>query len=113
MGEEQVISTINFHSDTARNRYALEAREAEERARSASVKKCLRLRKKANRQVILRGVAALVVCTLVWLAGFFGLMDGRLTVPLMGAVCTWFGFWFGAWVQFMWANGGLLNVEAK
>lgn len=120
MGDEKVISAVNERSDQARNRAKLEARiseaqamEAEEKARAAAAKKAMRLRKKANRQIILRAVAALVVCTLFWLAGFFGLMDGRLTVPVMGTVCSWFGFWFGAWVQFMWADGGLLNVNAE
>ena len=119
MGDE-AISAVNANSDKARNRAKLEARmieaqavEAVEQAHVAYKANVARARRKANRQFIIRTVLTILVCALIWLAGFFGLMDVRLSVPLAGAVGAWFAFWFGAWVQFMWAKGGLLNVEVK
>lgn len=117
---DDAIAAVNENADKARKRdrdsagqISAKARVEMEKSLEAAAKKGRRLRKKATRQFVLRAVAAVVVCTLFWLAGFFGLMDARLTMPIMGTVGSWLGFWLGAWVQFMWADGGLLNVNAE
>lgn len=116
---DDAIAVVNENAEKAMKKEFVASGQAAARARAdmekaleAAAKKGRRLRKKATRQFVTRAVAAVVVCTLFWLAGFFGLMDARLTMPVIGTVGSWLGFWLGAWVQFMWADGGLLNVNA-
>lgn len=66
-------------------------------------------RRKATRAIIWR----LIFCLVVWggltVAQICGLISVWLAVPLAAAVMVWAAFWAGAWVQFMYCKGGLLD----
>lgn len=82
---------------------ALREWEAQEERRKA------RQRRQATRGFLLRAVMA------VWLMWAFavseanGLIDPRLASWILTAIATWGAAWLGAWVQFMWAEGGLFK----
>lgn len=109
----EMFEGINAHADQAWEHEQSRAAQVKEAAKAVAAVKVRLRRKKATRGIIVRATAAVIVCASLWLAGFFGLMDVRLTVPLMGTAFAWLAFWTGVWAQFMWPRGGLLNVNAE
>lgn len=69
-----------------------------------------RARKKATGAFIRRAVVATVLVIGLWMAMVFDLIVPVLAIPLEAGVMIWIGIWFGAWMQFMFADGGLLDV---
>ena len=84
-------------------RLAYEQRQAE-RKREAQAK-----RNKATRTLLTRTAGAALVCLALWLAGKFELMNLTLILCLYAAIFSWLCIWIGAWIQFMWCKGGLLE----
>lgn len=108
----ELFETIEMKADKAKaeaknraeaDRVAHEARQ-EERKRSAQVK-----RKKAAVALLARVAFAVLLVVSVWAAGKFGLVAEQLTVWLYAAIGSWLAYWFGAFVQFMYCKGGLLE----
>lgn len=84
-------------------RLAYEEKQAE-RKRAAKAK-----RVKATRTLLTRAAGAALVCLALWLAGKFDLMNDNLVLCLYAAIFSWLCIWVGAWIQFMWCKGGLLE----
>lgn len=66
-------------------------------------------RRKATRAMALRLAVAVVICVLLSLAGKVGMMDRVLIRFVYVGLAAWASFWFGAWWQFMYCKGGLLQ----
>ena len=84
-------------------RIANEERQAE-RKRAAKAK-----RDRATRTLLSRVGSAAIVCLGLWLAGKFELMNVSLVLCLYAAIFSWLCVWIGAWIQFMFCKGGLLE----
>lgn len=82
---------------------ALREWEAQEERRKA------RQRRQATRGFLLRAVTAVVAVWALALAERSDLIDPRLASWMVTAVATWGAAWLGAWMQFMWAEGGLFK----
>ena len=87
---------------------AVEAGNQQKQKEAAIEKR--RARKKATRTFIRRAVVAIVLIVGICLAMEFDLIVPLLAIPLEAGVMIWIGVWFGAWLQFMFADGGLLDV---
>ena len=66
-------------------------------------------REKANRALLIRAVACTVIIIGLWVASVFDLMAVQLARPVVAAVFAYLAFWVGAWCQFTWCKGGLLE----
>ena len=66
-------------------------------------------RQKALRDLIIRAVACTLIIIGLWVASACGLMAAQLGRPLVAAVFAYLAFWAGAWCQFAWCKGGLLE----
>lgn len=101
----ELFDTINMKAlDSAEiERAAAEEKQAE-RKRAAKAK-----RAKATYTLLTRVGSAALVCLLLWLAGKFDLMNDNLVLCLYAAIFSWLCIWIGAWVQFMFCKGGLLE----
>lgn len=86
-----------------RERLAYEERQLELK-RSALAK-----RRKATRSMVIRLLATIALVVSMSLAGKYGLMDRSLIRGIYVALAAWISFWLGAWSQFMWCKGGLLQ----
>ena len=108
----ELFETIEMKADrakvNAKNKAEAEkaAQEAyeEERRRAARAKRC-----KATRRMVIRLAITLALVVGLWLAGKFGLIAEQLIVWMYGAVASWFAYWLGAYVQFMWCRGGYME----
>lgn len=67
-------------------------------------------RKKAKRAMFIRAIIATSLILILYLLAVPGLMSWYIALPLIAAVGVWLAVWFGAWLQFMFAEGGLLDV---
>lgn len=67
-------------------------------------------RKKATRVLLLRAIIASSVAAACLLFAIFDLMAWALAVPLIAIAGVWLSVWFGAWLQFRFAEGGLLDA---
>ncbi len=111
--EKNMMDTINDRSALAeelRMRQETAALLAEENRKKLQREKQIRVRKRATKEVILRGVVTVLACVLLWICMGFGLVAqplGFLCMALALAVQT---FYIGAWMQFIHAKGGFLNV---
>ena len=84
-------------------RLAYEEKQAE-RKRAAKAK-----RQKATVTLMTRIGSAALICLALWLAGKFDLMADSLVLCLYAAIFSWLCIWIGAWIQFMFCKGGLLE----
>lgn len=105
-----------FEENAARaDEAARQASEDLERANNAYITrqeaKRQKARNKATRSLVVKAALVLAICICLMLAMRFDLMSTLFGVPCMAAALAWLTFWLGAWVQFMWAKGGLLNVS--
>jgi hypothetical protein len=66
-------------------------------------------REKALRSLIIRAIACAVILVGLWVTSVFGLMAVQLARPLVASVSVYLAFWAGAWCQFAWCKGGLLE----
>ena len=101
----ELFDTIEMKAlDSAeRERIAFEEKMAE-RKRAAKAK-----RDKATRTLLTRTGISAAICAALWLAGKFDLMADNLVLCLYAAIFSWLCIWIGAWVQFMFCKGGLLE----
>ena len=84
-------------------RLAYEEKQAErQKAKKAK-------RWKATRALLIRILIAVGICVAMSLAGRSGLMDLLLIRSVYLVLASWLSFWIGAWFQFMWCKGGLLE----
>ena len=84
-------------------RLAYEAR-LEDRKRAIKAR-----RDKATKTLLIRTGVSAAICAGLWLAGKFGLMNTTLILCLYAAIFSWLCLWIGAYIQFMWCKGGLLE----
>lgn len=101
----ELFDTIELKAlDSAeRERVAYEEKLAE-RKRATKAK-----RSKATRIMLARAGVSALICLALWLAGKLELMNLNLVLCLIATVFCWLCVWFGAWLQFMWCKGGLLE----
>lgn len=87
------------------------AREEDLQAKRIADKKlAARLRwQKALRALLVRGIACTIIIFGLWVASTFELIAVQLSRPLVSAVFAYMAFWLGAWCQFAWCKGGLLE----
>ena len=101
----ELFDTINLKAQgSAENDRAAEEKKQAERKSAAQAK-----RQKATRTLLSRVGSAAIVCLGLWLAGKFELMNLHLILCLYAAIFSWLCIWIGAWVQFMFCKGGLLE----
>lgn len=112
----ELFETINTNATEAKVHEA-EAAEVEKKAqedlqakRIADKKLAVQLRRqKAKRALIVRAISCAVIILGLWVACACGLMVVQLCRPLVAAVFAYLAFWAGAWCQFAWCKGGLLE----
>ncbi len=75
-------------------------------ARAAEKLRC----KKANRALRLRSIIACSVSVACLVFALFDLMAWALAFPITLIACVWLSVWVGAWLQFRFAEGGLLDA---
>jgi cation transport ATPase len=105
-----IINEKAANAEDLRYRQEMAAKLAEENRQEIHRQKCLRARKRATRQVIIRGAVAVAFCLALWLAMGFGLVAQPLAFICMAIALAVQTFYVGAWVQFIYAKGGFLNV---
>lgn len=109
----EMFDAVDANRAAADDRERAEAEAAEAALaewRAQEVRRRIRRRKRATRGFILRAALALFFGILVVAAQNAGLIDPRLAGPAVAFLVSWLSVWFGAWLQFMFADGGLLNV---
>ena len=101
----ELFDTIEMKAldQAERERIACEERRAERR-REARAK-----RNKATWTMMTRTGVAAVIATGLWVAGRYCMIDANLVMALVAAIIAWICFWLGAWIQFMWCKGGLME----
>lgn len=101
----ELFETINMKAlDSAeRERVAFEERQAE-RKREAKAKRI-----NATKKLLTRTAIVILTALGLWLAGKYYLMDATLVLVLYAAIFCWLCIWIGAWFQFMFCKGGLLE----
>lgn len=107
----ELFEAINTHSEEAAAQARVDAEELQkiEEARAADKKRVHKMRhRRATRTLAFRLVIAAALCVGVCLATHASLMAEDFAVLVLAMVFSWFSFWAGAWVQFVWCKGGLL-----
>lgn len=66
-------------------------------------------RRRATKALISRVLIVVALCVGMSLASRAGLMEVVLIRGIYAALATWIAFWVGAWFQFMYCKGGLLQ----
>lgn len=66
-------------------------------------------RKKATWALAFRAIIAVVWVALIWAAQGFDLIAWEIAIPLECGAMLWFMAWFGAWLQYMFCERGLLK----
>lgn len=86
-------------------------KERAERAVQSDVAKdpAMIARRRADIKFIGRCISGAVLGAGSIVAMLAGLMDPRLATAVTGLALTFIGFWAGAWLQFRFFDGGLLN----
>lgn len=108
----ELFETIDANADQAAAVMQKEmdaAREEQEILRADRRRLAELKRKKATRDLLKKGITGVVLIAGLLIAEGAGCMVEGLTVLLVFAVFVWLAFWLGAWAQFMWGRGGLLN----
>lgn len=112
----ELFETIENHAAEAKAReqeaaeVAQKAQEDLQAKRLADKKMQAQIRRqKAMQSLIIRAIACAVIIIGLWVASAFGLMAVQLCRPLVAAVFAYLAFWAGAWCQFAWCKGGLLE----
>ena len=103
----EMFKTINDRSDVARADAERESRQ--ETLAALNRKIWYRKRKAATRSLLIRAAISVTIILLLWLAAGFNLIVWGLAWPLQVGVMLWFVIWFGAWLQFMFGDRGLLK----
>ena len=87
---------------------AVEAGNVQKRRGFTEMHQAAKAYKKATRALLIR---ALVVAALVagWVALAFDLVSWQIAIPFEVIAAVWLSFWAGAWVQFRFCKGGLLE----
>ena len=88
---------------------AVEAANVQKRRAFTEKNQAASAYKKATRALLIRAwfVAALVAGC--WLALIFDLVAWQIALPFEILAVVWLAFWAGAWVQFRFCKGGLLE----
>ena len=101
----ELFDTIEMKAlDAAEQERLAYEKNMAERKRAALAK-----RKKATCTLLTRAGISALICAGLWLAGKFDLMNVHLILCLYAAIFSWLCIWVGAWIQFMWCKGGLLE----
>lgn len=109
----ELFETVDANRAAAEERKRAEAEAAEAALaewRAKEEQRKIRRRKRATRSLVLRALIVVAINVLLALAQIWGLMDIRLALVLGVFASCWLCVWAGAWIQFMYADGGLLNV---
>lgn len=112
----ELFETIENNANEAKAReqeaaeVAQKAQEELQAKRVADKKLVAQIRRqKAKRALIIRAIACVVSIAGLWIASACDLMSVQLCRPLVAAVFAYLAFWAGAWCQFAWCKGGLLE----
>lgn len=109
MGDLFEAINTNAEEAAARAREDAEALQKIEEARAADKKRVTKMRHlRATRTLAFRLVIAAAIIVCVGLATRSGYMLEDFAILVISMVFSWFAFWAGAWVQFVWCKGGLL-----
>lgn len=101
----EIIEIIETNANEARAREEdLMAKRIADKKLAAQIR-----RQKALRALIVRVIACVVIVIGLWVASTFDLIAVQLSRPLVAAVFVYLAFWAGAWCQFAWCKGGLLE----
>lgn len=110
----EMFDTISANAEQAAEREREQFAEAEallaKREALNEQRRQLR-RKKATRALVLRLVSVAVVLVGLFLSLRFELMAWQLVVAVAAGVIVWGSVWTGAWMQFMFADGGVLHAS--
>lgn len=112
----ELFETINTQAAEAAARDQQEAEAAqmvEEDRRARQARKRQRQRRLATLTFLLRVVCALVLIVALCFSCKAELITVHLARTAVAVIASWLAFWGGAWVQYMFAKGGLLNVCAE
>ena len=103
----ELFETIekNAQDQAERDRVAYEERQAERR-RTVQAK-----RRKATVSMLIRLLVVVALCAAMSLARSADLMAVELVRGVYVALAAWLSFYLGAWIQFMWCKGGLLEWQ--
>lgn len=107
----ELFETINSNAEEAAARARVDADMLQkiEEARAADKKLVTKMRhRRATRTLVFRLVIAAALIISVGWAARSGYVVTDFAVVVISMVFSWFSFWFGAWVQFVWCKGGLL-----
>ena len=109
MSEYQIQETFNARA--AQNREETERQAAlayeNERIQQAAYRNKRRLL--ASIKATIHALIAFGVVIGTSAAMRAGLISSVLAIPVMLFGLSWITFWFGAWMQFMWCKGGLME----
>ena len=107
----ELFETINTHAEEAAARAREDADKLQkiEEARAADKKLVTKMRhRRATRTLAFRLAIAAAIIISVGLATRAGYVIEDFAILVIAMVFSWFSFWAGAWVQFVWCKGGLL-----
>lgn len=96
----EMFETVNTHADVVRA-----CREADAAKQ--------RRQRKADRALRIRAIAAAITVAVLCLLGGLGLVAWPLVAVLIASTGVWLSLWLGAWLQFSFGEGGLLDVRIK
>ncbi len=109
MSEYEYQEIINARAAMNRETEERRVKMSEEAEQANRMAKHSRAIRKANKALVKRATIAVVLCAILVLAQFLNLIDWHLAVPIMCATMIWIAVWFGAWLQYRFCKGGLLE----
>lgn len=110
----EMFDAISANADQAAERERKQIAEAEEtlaKWEAQQEQRRQRKRKSATRAMVLRLLFVAVVLVGLFFSLRFELMAWQLVVSVAAAVVVWGSVWTGAWMQFMFADGGVLHAS--
>lgn len=108
----EIFEKVNANAAQAAEADKIRLQEAEqeverlqaERRRARQLK-----RRRANQTLLIRAIISALLIVGLMVAKGVGLIAAPLAIPCVSAVFGYIAFWLGAWVQFSWCRGGLLE----
>lgn len=101
----ELFDTIEMKAQDSAER----ERQAYEEQQQLQTKTRQLKRRRATKALVLRILAAVALCVAMSLAKRSGLMAEELIRGIYLVLAAWLSFWVGAWFQFMYFKGGLLQ----
>lgn len=108
VSEEERLNARVAQNCAARDQEVSQDKEAERKEKAA---RAAAARRRANRRAITRAVLSMILSLALYAAGVYELIAWQLAIPLMLLALIYVVFWAGAWFQFVWCKGGLLEWQ--